>query len=163
MPPAFSWRRARLPGGTVVSRRGRWRRRRRDRTRRWRARHAGLLVVAAVFVVVAAAEGVVVDVGADAASHEGARLLIEAEVDPAVDARIVDVVGHLRELGVVEGHVRNARVRQRDVMAFVAKYPTGYRARRVAPRRVGRRIARETGGVMSGVHAGSGSVFGLPS
>src|SRR5439155_22919770 len=50
----------------LVSRRGRCRRRRRDRTRRWRARHAGLLVLAAVFVVVAAAEGVVVDVGADA-------------------------------------------------------------------------------------------------
>jgi hypothetical protein len=61
-------------------------------------------------MVAAVAEGILVDVGADLASLAGACLLIEAEVNPAIDAGIVDVVGHLRELGVVEDSVRKVRV-----------------------------------------------------
>ena len=56
------------------------------------------------------------DIGTNAASLAGARHLIEAEVDPTVHASIVDVVGYLRELGVVKDHVWNDRVRQGDVM-----------------------------------------------
>ena len=75
------------------------------------------VVTAFVVVIAAAAQVILVDIGANPASLAGARLLIEAEVDPAVNARIVNVVSHLRELFVVEDHVRNARVRQSDVMA----------------------------------------------
>ena len=93
-----------------------------------------LIVVATVFIVVAAAAEIIfVDIGADAASLAGTRLLIEAEVDSTVDARIVDVVSYLRELSVVEDHLRNARVRQGEVMAFAAEDLLGYRAPRIAP------------------------------
>ena len=99
--------------------------------------------LAASCVRAAAAEIVLVDVGAHTASQVAAGLLIEAEVDAAVDARIVDVVGHLRERGVVERHLRNARVRQGDVVTAAAEDLLGYRAPRIARRRVRRRIARK--------------------
>ena len=44
---------------------------------------------------VAAAEVFPVNVGTDATPWRAARHLIEAEMDPAVDACIVDVVGNL--------------------------------------------------------------------
>ena len=47
-------------------------------------------------------------VGSDMPSHTGSGILLETEVDAAVYPGIVDVVGHLRELGVMEGHVRMA-------------------------------------------------------
>ena len=104
-----------------------------------------LIFVITVFVVVAAAAEVIfVDISADLASLAGTCLLIEAEVDPAVNAGIVDVSSYLRELGVVEGHVWNGRVRQSDVMTSPAEDVLRYRAPRVARGRVGRRIARKT-------------------
>ena len=95
-------------------------------------------------VVAAAAEVIFVDISADLASLAGTCLLIEAEVNPAVNAGIVDVSSYLRELGVVEGHGRNGRVRQSDVMTSPAEDVLRYRAPRVARGRVGRRIARKT-------------------
>ena len=69
-----------------------------------------IFVITVVVVVAAAAEVIFVDISADLASLAGTCLLIEAEVNPAIDAGIVDVVGHLRELGVVEDCVRKVRV-----------------------------------------------------
>src|SRR5256885_11764844 len=42
------------------------------------------------------------DVGRDITSHTATRLLVEAEVDPAEDAGIVDIVGDRLEGRVVE-------------------------------------------------------------
>src|SRR5215469_9440812 len=91
------------------------------------------------------AEVVPVDVGADTASQPAAHLLIEAEVDPTVNTRIVDVVRDLLESGVVQDHVGNGRVRERDVVGSAAEDLLGDRPRRVARGCMGRRIARETG------------------
>src|SRR5262245_28298506 len=58
------------------------------------------------------AEVVSVDEVANPEPQAGAGLLVEAEVNPAVDASVVDVPGYLLECGVVEGHSRYGSVRQ---------------------------------------------------
>src|SRR4029453_12777504 len=85
------------------------------------------------------------DVGCDLPSLSPARLLVEAVVDPAIHSRIVYVVAYLREVGVVQQDVRQARTRQGDVMACRAEDCLGYLAGGVARTSVGRRIAREAG------------------
>lgn len=70
-----------------------------------------LIVVIATRILLDAAQKILVDVGADLTPLAGTRLLIEPEVNPAINARIVHVVSDLRELGVVERHVLNIRVR----------------------------------------------------
>ena len=60
-----------------------------------------------VFVATAGvrpAQVVLVDVFADPPPLLGAPILIEAEVDPAIDTRVVDIVGDLLEFRVLEGH-----------------------------------------------------------
>src|SRR5437588_439686 len=52
------------------------------------------------------AQIVVQDILADILALVSARLLVEPEVDAAIDPRIVDVVGDLSPLGVVEDHAR---------------------------------------------------------
>jgi hypothetical protein len=75
----------------------------------------------------------------------GARLLIETVVYSAIDPRIVYVVGHLREPGVVKGHLRESRMREGDVMASLAEDLLGYLARSIATGCVSRWIAGKTG------------------
>ena len=62
------------------------------------------IVLAIVIAMVVAPQVAAVDRATDVASQPGARLLIEAEMDPAVDARVVDIVGDLLESGVLQRH-----------------------------------------------------------
>ena len=57
-----------------------------------------------------------IDRGAHFASEPRSALLVEAEVDPAKDARVVDVRGDLLEFGVLVDERRKVRVRDRDRM-----------------------------------------------
>src|SRR5690242_14581632 len=60
------------------------------------------------------AEVIPEDVPADLPPLAGARLLVEAEVDPAVDPGVVDVVGDLPPGGVVEDDARQTGIGQGD-------------------------------------------------
>jgi hypothetical protein len=57
-----------------------------------------------------------VHIGADLSSLLTARFLIEAEMDSAIDTRVVDVVGDLLEGLVLQDYARNRRVAQGDEM-----------------------------------------------
>ena len=70
-------------------------------------RPASIAIIVAQFIL--AAQIVPEDVLADLASLMGPRLLVEAEVDAAVDAGVVDVVGDLVPGGVVEDDARQRR------------------------------------------------------
>src|SRR3954454_20178846 len=105
-----------------------------------------LVIVAAfgVVVVVGAAQVVSVDVPGDVASQIGARFLIEAKMNAAIDARVGDVVGDLAEAGVMESQSRLGRIRHGDRMvALPVSAPQNFGSA-VAGRAVIRRIARET-------------------
>ena len=58
-----------------------------------------------------------IDVPANAASHQASSLLVEAEMDAAVDARVIDVVGDVTKVRVLQRHVWNGRMRERDRVA----------------------------------------------
>lgn len=76
-----------------------------------------LTLVSVVFLATAGMLGtqiVLVDVLTDPASLLSARILIEAEMDPAIDARVVDVSGDLLELVVLERHACDGWRRHRD-------------------------------------------------
>src|SRR6185295_12199488 len=103
-----------------------------------------MVAVVVVAVVLRAAEVVFVDVGADTAAQFGAALLVEAEVDPAEDARVADVVGDLVEPGVVEDQSRHGGVRHGDGMPAGAERTNQHLGGAVAAAAVIRRVARET-------------------
>ena len=66
-----------------------------------------LILVALIDTVFlsAATENVVIEIRTDLASLSGARLLIEAEVYPAVDPCIIDILSDLREFRVLKRYV----------------------------------------------------------
>ena len=53
-----------------------------------------------------ATEMVFKDVRADSTPHRSARLLIKTEMDAAVNSCIVNVIGDLAEIRILEGHAR---------------------------------------------------------
>src|ERR1051326_8811715 len=103
---------------------------------------AGIIVLVAV---VKPAELMPVDIGADASPHPSASFLVEAEVNPTIDARIVDVVRDLLQLIVVQHHTRHGGVRQGDGMVGATEKALEHRPRRVASGRMSGREAWETG------------------
>src|SRR5579859_630692 len=50
-----------------------------------------------------------------------ASFLVIAEMNSAIDPRIVDIVGDLFQLRVVQDHVRNPRIGQRDGISSTAE------------------------------------------
>ena len=62
------------------------------------------IVLVIVIATVIALQVAAVDGPTDFASQSGAILLIEPEMDPAVDARVVDVGADSLEPGVLQGH-----------------------------------------------------------
>jgi hypothetical protein len=68
------------------------------------ARHASIIAGTLL------AKVVLVHVLADLPALAGARILIVAEVDAAVDSRVVDVIGHLFEARVVQRDTGDAGV-----------------------------------------------------
>src|ERR687896_1596067 len=83
------------------------------------------------------------DVGPDTPSHTGSGILIETVVDPAVYPGVIDIVSHLRERGVVEGHVhQRADAGQGDGVVALAvdllKHRTGGEGSAGVVRRVAR-------------------------
>src|SRR5687767_10734107 len=75
-----------------------------------------------------AAKVVPQDVLADVAALTGPRLLVEAKVNPAVDASIVDVVGDLVPCSVTEDDTGLSGMRQRDGMAVLTEGTLHHRA-----------------------------------
>src|SRR5688572_29437136 len=83
------------------------------------------------------------DVGSDTPSHTGSDILIEAVVDSTIYPGIIDVLSHLRELGVVERHVhRWVAALQGDGVAALAVDLLEYRAGGESSARIVRRVAR---------------------
>src|SRR6185436_10085547 len=80
----------------------------------------------------------------DVAPHLGARILVEAKVYPAVDARVIDIRGDLLELRVLQGHPGDGRDRHCDGIGPHAVYTLDDVASCVGQGGVSRRIARET-------------------
>jgi hypothetical protein len=78
-------------------------------------------------VAVHGAEIVPIHVPANAASLHGSRFLVEAEVNAAVNARVVDVVGDIPEVRVLQRDGRNRRIRERDGVSVGAEQPLGDR------------------------------------
>ena len=91
------------------------------------------------------AEIMPVDVGAEPAALLGARGLIEAEMNPSVNTRVVDVFGDLPECRVLESNIGHGRARQGDGVASGAKGSIEHLTRRIAQGRVGRGIAGMAG------------------
>jgi hypothetical protein len=85
-----------------------------------------------------------IDERPDLTSLAGTGLLIEPEVDAAVDPRVVDVPGNFRERRVMEHDVRHRRVRQRDRVVPLAEDACGHRPGGVARGRVRGGVAGET-------------------
>jgi hypothetical protein len=71
---------------------------------------------------------VLVNVLADTLSLTGARFLIESKMDPAIHARVVDVLDDPLEGGVLQDHARHGDVRERDVVTGGAVKPLEYLA-----------------------------------
>src|SRR5437773_1256218 len=98
----------------------------------WRAgknrKHLTSLVPIVVVGFIRRTQIVAEDVLADVPSLVGPRLLVEAEVDAAVDAGVTDVVGDLLPGGVVEDDARQPGIGQRDGMAALAEGPLKHRA-----------------------------------
>src|SRR4051812_44344298 len=104
-----------------------------------------LIVVVIVVAVLRSTEIVFEYVLPNITSDLAAGLLIEAEVDAAIDARIADIVGDLAERGVVEGQARNGGIGHGDAMAIVLVDPPEHLGGAVACASVVGRVARETG------------------
>src|SRR5690606_14142128 len=90
-------------------------------------------------------ETVLRDVRADRRSLARTFLLIEAEVDSAVDPGIVDVGGDLAEPRVLQHDVRQRGTRHGDAMPAAPEAALEHHAGRVAGGRVAGRVAREAG------------------
>ena len=91
---------------------------------------------------------VLVDVGGDAATEIVAGLLIEPEMNAAVNPRVVDVIADLVERLVMERQVCDRRVQRighGDRVAAFAVETAEDLGGAVAPARVVRRVAREAG------------------
>src|SRR6266496_2677637 len=105
------------------------------------------VVVLAFTVVVGmlrAAEVVLVNKTRDVPTQIGAGILIEAEMDASVDARVADIVRDLVEPGVVEGQSRHGGVRHGDGMATGTVDTPQDLGGAIASAAVIRRIAGET-------------------
>ena len=72
------------------------------------------------------------DEAADPAAQCGAGLLIETEVNTAVDAGVVDVLGDLLEFGVIQDRSRYRRVREGNGVPASTVYQFQHVARRIA-------------------------------
>jgi hypothetical protein len=77
-------------------------------------------------IVIALPQVVRVHAGSNPCPLSGARALIEAEVNAAVDARRVDIVGDVLERFVLERDTGDGRVRQRDGGKLVAEIRLGH-------------------------------------
>ena len=79
------------------------------------------LVVKLVFKDLPGSKMVFEDVRADLFSLMRSRLLVEAEVDPAIDAGIINVVGNLFPVAVIEDNSWQSGVGQGDGVATLAE------------------------------------------
>src|SRR4051794_3395854 len=94
-------------------------------------------------VIPAAPQRIPMHVDADLASEPGAGFLVEAEVDAAIDARVVDVVRDLAQVAVLERHPGERRIVEHDEMMAPAKGAFEHLARRGARAAMRRGVARK--------------------
>src|SRR5688572_2885970 len=89
---------------------------------------------------------VFVDVLPDFLSLTRACILIETEMNAAIHARIIDVLGDVTEGAIGECHAGNARTGKDDGIAVLAEDVLGYAPRRVARGGMSGWVSRKTRG-----------------
>src|SRR5213593_4695275 len=93
--------------------------------------------------IVGTAQIMLGDVGRDVAPQTATNLLLEPEVDPAVDTRVVNIVRDLLERRVVKGDPGDRGIRESDRMATGAIQSAKDLGTAARSARVVRRVTRE--------------------